>query len=103
MAGIIDLTSALVGGKLGWGYVCDDMFSSVAATVACRQLGYLSGKMGVALALTLDLDPQDRKRSFVLDDVRCKEGDANLISCDHLPLGVHNCGLSETVKVKCSR
>ncbi|RUS69844.1 hypothetical protein EGW08_022396 [Elysia chlorotica] len=101
-----DTTGVLMfyaGGSLEWGYVCDDMFSNTAATVACKQLGYARGQVDETSDATFNFDLEDRKRPIVLDDVVCSNGDADLLSCEHIPVGVHNCGLSEAVSVKCSR
>ncbi|GFR90774.1 HHIP-like protein 1 [Elysia marginata] len=92
------------GESLGWGYVCDDMFSSVAATVACKQLGYSSGQVDVTTRdLSFSFDRHDRKYSIVLDDVVCSESHADLLACEHLPIGVHNCGKPEAIHLKCFR
>lgn len=36
-----------------------------------------------------------------LDDVRCNGREANLLDCNHLGLGGHNCGHSEDVILAC--
>lgn len=89
------------GEYMKWGYVCDDMFSTEAATVACRQLGYSSGHVDITHDESFLFDPQNQKYPIVLDDVLCESDSVDLLSCRHLPIGVHNCGPTEAIHVKC--
>ncbi|GFO00392.1 hhip-like 1 [Plakobranchus ocellatus] len=89
------------GETLGWGYVCDDLFYSTSATVACRQLGYSRGVTDTTqqyLALI-----NNSQFDIVLDDVQCRPTDTDLLACSHEPLGVHNCLPLEAVSIVCYR
>lgn len=68
--------------------VCRDLFSTDAATVACKQLG-LQGP-GAILPVGF---VKPGKGPILLDDVNCVNGPAQLQDCIHAPWGKHNwCG-----------
>jgi hypothetical protein len=81
------------GGQFG--SVCNDSFTSVAATVACKQLGYTGGTFDSPGIYPADSTP------IWLDDVVCDSGDATLAQCDHRPWGAHNCTHPEDVRISC--
>lgn len=83
-----------VGGV--WGTVCDDLWDLRSAGVVCRQLGfpaalaaYRRAELGVGGGLVL------------LDDVRCRGGEDNLLQCPHAPVAEINCSHSEDAGVLC--
>lgn len=75
-----------------WGTVCDDGFSLVEATVACRQLG-----LGSALSFFTE---GRGTGSIWLDDLNCLGTELTLDSCPHS--STHNCSHVEDVGVTCS-
>ncbi|XP_072048762.1 uncharacterized protein [Amphiura filiformis] len=81
-----------------WGTVCDDIFDQTdkGATVACRQLGFLSGIVMAAGTFEIGSGP------IWLDDVSCTGTEGTLVECNHNAWGSHNCGHSEDVGVVCS-
>ncbi|CAK9820681.1 Prss12 [Anthophora plagiata] len=80
-----------------WGTVCDDDFSTAAATVICRSLGY----GGRAIA---------KKDGFFgpgegpiwLDEVFCYGNETQLNRCEHNHWGQHNCNHDEDAGVICT-
>ncbi|XP_067684504.1 deleted in malignant brain tumors 1 protein-like [Haliotis asinina] len=80
------------GGR--WGGVCDDHFTTNAAAVACRQLGY-SSLSATHSSVKWPVD-------FLLDDVECTGQEAALQDCVHSAWGTHNCGTTEHLHVVCS-
>ena len=68
-----------------WGTVCQDLFSDAAASVVCRQLGFVAGE-------AIWLDASISAEGVVwLDDVQCAGGEQNLDQCGHAPWGQHDC------------
>jgi len=76
-----------------WGTVCDDLFGSTDASVACRQLGFRSG--------TVKSDVPGGSGTIWLDDVECGGSEARLGDCRHAGWGAHNCNHGEDVGVTC--
>jgi len=79
-----------------WGTVCDDHFdtNNNGANVACRQLGFASGREYSTNFANHDF-------GFGLDDVQCTGSEASIMDCPHLPWGRHNCASSEAVGLTC--
>lgn len=107
-----DGTLRLVGGSIrasgrlevsyngAWGTVCDDGWDVASATVACRQLGYMSGR-------PMYLDSVDTVHApgmgpILMDDVRCRGYERRLVDCVFDSWGVHDCSHSEDAGVWCS-
>ena len=80
-----------------WGTVCDDLWASVDANVACRQLGFLDTG---ATALTLENVP-DGTGQIWLDNVECLGTELRLIDCPANAIGTHNCVHHEDAGVVC--
>ena len=80
-----------------WGTVCDDLWGTVDAQVACRQLGFSTTG---ATALTLGAVP-DGTGQIWLDNVQCRGTETRLIDCPANPLGQHNCVHAEDAGVRC--
>ena len=80
-----------------WGTVCDDLWGTPDAQVACRQLGFSNTG---AVALTLGAVPVGSGQIW-LDNVNCRGTETRLIDCPHLPIGTHNCVHSEDAGVSC--
>ncbi len=79
-----------------WGTVCDDLWGTSDAVVVCVQLGlsYVGRAYSRAhFQRGVDL--------ILLDDVRCRGDEADLMSCPHLPVGEHNCQHFEDAGVSC--
>ncbi|XP_064617048.1 deleted in malignant brain tumors 1 protein-like [Liolophura sinensis] len=80
-----------------WGTVCDDGFTSGAASVVCRMLNLnpvgATAKRGGFFGRGTG--------KITLDDVHCRGNETSLFDCSHATLYVHNCGHSEDVGVVC--
>ena len=77
-----------------WVTVCDDGFTDLEASVACRQLGY-----GDGTALT-NLNYAASGLEVVLTDVQCRGTESTLFVCD-LVEGNTGCTAREEVGVRC--
>ena len=80
-----------------WGTVCDDLWDTTDAQVACGQLGFSTTGAGV---LTLGA-VSDGNGQIWLDDVQCAGTESRLIDCTANPLGTHNCIHGEDAGVLC--
>lgn len=80
-----------------WGTVCDDLWSTNDAIVACRQLGHSTA--GAAI-LTLSAVP-DGTGQIWLDNVQCTGTESRLIDCRANAVGAHNCVHIEDAGVRC--
>ncbi|CAH1803155.1 unnamed protein product, partial [Owenia fusiformis] len=81
-----------------WGTVCDDGFDMNDAKIACRHLGFGSGRASVIQSSNVP----DGKGSIWLDDMNCAGMEGTLFQCRHAGWGVHNCGHREDVGVSCN-
>ncbi len=79
-----------------WKGICDDLWDSNDAAVACGQLG-LSGGEPITNILYMGWSPL----LFLLDDVECDGSEDNLLECSHAERGVHNCSSWEYAGVTC--
>ncbi|NXY73827.1 HIPL1 protein, partial [Glareola pratincola] len=82
-----------------WGTVCDDGWSSTAAAVVCRQLGFPY----VVRASKKAEFGEGTSLRILLDDVQCSGQEKTLLECDHADIGTHNCSHEEDAGVVCSR
>ncbi|NXA27494.1 HIPL1 protein, partial [Ibidorhyncha struthersii] len=82
-----------------WGTVCDDGWSSPAAAVVCRQLGFPY----VVRASKKAEFGEGTSLRILLDDVQCSGQEKTLLECDHADVGIHNCSHEEDAGVVCSR
>ncbi|NWQ88873.1 HIPL1 protein, partial [Burhinus bistriatus] len=82
-----------------WGTVCDDGWSSPAAAVVCRQLGFPY----VVRASKKAEFGEGTSLRILLDDVQCSGQEKTLLECDHADIGTHNCSHEEDAGVVCSR
>ncbi|XP_075389594.1 scavenger receptor cysteine-rich domain-containing protein DMBT1 [Tenrec ecaudatus] len=80
-----------------WGTVCDDLWTTSAAHVVCRQLdcgagisALGNGHFGAGVG------------SILLDDVQCQGNENTLGQCQHRGLSIHNCGHHEDAGVICA-
>lgn len=81
-----------------WGTVCDDLFSSQAGEVVCRQLGFSEA---LAVMKRAALGEADASVRILLDDVVCQGGERSLLGCKRSRVGKHNCSHREDVGVIC--
>nr|XP_031846097.1 uncharacterized protein LOC116432824 isoform X1 [Nomia melanderi] len=81
-----------------WGTVCDDDFSTAAATVICRSLGYT----GKAFAKK-DGYFGPGEGPIWLDEVSCRGNETQLYRCEHNHWGQNNCNHDEDAGVICTR
>ncbi|XP_060118757.1 HHIP-like protein 1 [Heteronotia binoei] len=85
-----------INGK--WGTVCDDLWTSKAAAVVCRQLGYAF----VIRATKKAEFGEGRSLPILLDDIQCSGREKTLLECSHADIGKHNCSHKEDAGVICS-
>ncbi|XP_051933701.1 HHIP-like protein 1 [Hippocampus zosterae] len=81
-----------------WGTVCDDLFSTKAGTVVCRQLGF---RTALTILKRAVLGQADRSVRIYLDDVECEGDERSLLECKRSRVGKHNCSHAEDVGVIC--
>ncbi|KAM9359118.1 HHIP-like protein 1 [Symphorus nematophorus] len=81
-----------------WGTVCDDLFTTKAGTVVCRQLGFTTA---LAVMKRAALGEADKGVRILLDDVECEGGERSLLECKRSRVGKHNCSHGEDVGVIC--
>nr|XP_046245804.1 HHIP-like protein 1 [Scatophagus argus] len=81
-----------------WGTVCDDLFTTKAGTVVCRQLGF---NTALAVMKRAVLGEADSSVRILLDDVECEGGERSLLECKRSRVGKHNCSHGEDVGVIC--
>ncbi|CAC5393919.1 unnamed protein product [Mytilus coruscus] len=77
-----------------WGTICDDNFDDRDATVACRQLGYNSGKFVGA--------KENGTGPIWLDDLHCSGNEPTLGNCSNSGLGEVDCVHRQDVGIECS-
>ncbi|XP_072193692.1 HHIP-like protein 1 [Excalfactoria chinensis] len=82
-----------------WGTVCDDGWSTAAAAVVCRQLGFPY----VVRASKKAEFGEGTSLRILLDDVQCSGQEKTLLECAHAEVGTHNCSHEEDAGVVCSR
>ena len=76
-----------------WGVVCDDRFTMVDASVACKQLGYET-------AVSFETLPDTGRVNYHVDGVECTSEDRRIQECEQDT--VHNCAANENVGITCS-
>lgn len=77
-----------------WGTVCDDLFTTANAEVACRQLGHTGGTFYTAGGGT---------GPIWLDNVQCRGNETRVDACRHNGgWGWHDCVHGEDVGVACA-
>jgi len=83
-----------------WGTVCDDLWGSNDAKVACRQLGFSSNG---ALAYT-NAHFGRGTGLILLDNVGCTGGESRLLDCSNAGVGVYssNCGHDDDAGIRCN-
>ena len=103
-----------------WGTVCDDGWSSVDASVVCKQLGYATTGSKCKYWYELELASNSHALPFCaggiaysnarfgagtgsiyLDDVGCTSSDSQLLECSSRPILMHNCLHSADAGVGC--
>ena len=102
---LVDTESTQFGGRLEvyynseWGTVCDDSWDLTDATVACRQMGFVSAS---ASGSSLFGSGASSQRIW-LDDVACSGSELRLIDCGHNGVGNESCNHSEDVGIICDQ
>ena len=76
----------------GWGYVCDDYWSTEASDTVCRQLGHRRSSFTSTGSYYDNYD-------FKIDDVQCKSNLFHIDECTYET--THNCYSSEHIEVQC--
>ena len=79
-----------------WGTICGDYWDLPDADVVCHQLGYDGALRAVRNAAFGQGTGQ-----IWLDDVQCVGNEPSISHCNHLGLGVHNCGHYQDAGVVC--
>ena len=101
---LVDTGNTQFGGRLEvyyyseWGTVCDDGWGSSDATVACRQMGFVSVSDSDSSRFGSGVSSQ----RIWLDNVACSGSESRLIDCSHAGIGNEDCVHSEDVGIVCS-
>ena len=84
-----------------WGTICNDGFdrNDIAATVACRQLGFTSGSYESASSYG---HIYVSSVQIWLADVMCSGSESFLTQCAQSDWGIHNCFHWDVVAVTCA-
>ena len=80
-----------------WGTVCNDGFDIFAATVVCRQSGFLRAVKVIQL-----FEVVKGSGTIWLDEVYCSGEETSLANCSHASWGDNDCSHGEDVGVVCS-
>ncbi|XP_071139003.1 neurotrypsin-like [Mytilus edulis] len=78
-----------------WGTVCNDLFGTSDAIVACRQLGYRASYVRFYTA-------GGGRNQIWLDDLKCSGLEKRLDGCDHGEWGQNNCAHIEDIGINCT-
>ena len=78
-----------------WGTVCDKNWSITNTQVVCKQLGYGYGFLSTDPNVPAGTGP------ILMENVKCRNSQTNLLACSHNGFGNHNCGHVEDVGVVC--
>ena len=78
-----------------WGTVCDKNWSITNTQVVCKQLGYGYGFLSTDPNVPAGTGP------ILMENVKCRNSQTNLLACSHNGFGNHNCGHVEDVGVIC--
>ncbi|KAH9510231.1 Deleted in malignant brain tumors 1 protein [Bulinus truncatus] len=81
-----------------WGTVCDNGWTNSEARVVCSMLGY---NRDSAVAVRLNGFNTTYPKDFLLEDVRCRGTEENLLNCSHTPYGAHGCRSQKLAGVIC--
>ena len=85
-----------------WGSVCDDLFGSEDAAVACSQLtGYT--RQGASVLPRRSAGIVDGP--IYLSDLNCAGSELGLLDCrrrDNQPVGLHSCDHTRDVAIRCN-
>ena len=82
----------------GWGTICDDSWGIHDGDVVCRVLGFQGAKQVRPKAYY-----GEGSGRILLDEVRCKGHESDLLDCDHNGINRHDCGHSEDAGVECKQ
>ncbi|GAB1602356.1 deleted in malignant brain tumors 1 protein-like [Argonauta hians] len=78
-----------------WGGICGDKWTKEDATVTCKNLGFIKGKV---------LPHQKRHSGKVwLSEMRCTNNDTYLLNCPHDSWGFIGCSSTDRAAVQCFR
>ncbi|XP_052693398.1 deleted in malignant brain tumors 1 protein-like [Crassostrea angulata] len=80
-----------------WGTVCDDNFDNNAAEVVCRMLR----KSTTNVVIYGNAHFGSGTGPIYFDELVCSGYESDWFSCQHPPLGVHNCDHDEDAGVQC--
>ncbi|OWF37447.1 Deleted in malignant brain tumors 1 protein [Mizuhopecten yessoensis] len=84
-----------------WGAVCDDHWDILDARVVCGSLCFNQTLALAGTSQTVDYVKSNVSSTFFLDDVKCDGTESDIFSCQHNPVGVHNCQSGEYASVTC--
>ena len=79
-----------------WGTICNDGFTDIAASVACRSLGWSDGTV-----LHSACEGTPGSGPIWLDEVSCSGSEEHLSDCSHTGVGGHDCTHLKDVTVTC--
>ena len=80
-----------------WGTVCDDLWGTADAQVACRQLGYATDGVIAYSSARFGQGTGD----ILLDNLGCTGSEASLVECPHNGIGIDDCSHFEDAGVFC--
>ena len=80
-----------------WGTICDDIWDTRDAIVACRKLGYLQ-----VVRVALRAEFGEGTGEIWLDNVECDGDESDLTECLHNGWGSHNCAHREDAGIVCT-
>ena len=99
-----------------WGTVCDDLWGTPDANVACRQLGFAgTGKSSILYKINNSMKHNTLSGAtaqccaaygqgtgdILLDNLGCSGSETSILDCPSNGIGNHNCAHSEDAGVIC--
>ena len=78
----------------GWGFICDDGWSTVNAETMCKIIGFET-------AITTSIGRNDTSTNYKLNHISCSGGETNILDCSYQTYITNDCSSYEHIYIEC--